>query len=117
MDAWVNNVTIDCADGERLAGFYAALLGREVVWRGAQWVVVGRKRQGEPQLVFQQLPEPTAGKARMHLDLHTDDVEAATARAEELGATRGLDVSEHGMTWRVMADPEGNPVCLTQRSD
>lgn len=117
MDAWVNNVTIDCADGAGLAGFYAALLGREVIWRGGQWVVVGRKRPGEPHLVFQQLAEPTAGKARMHLDLHTDDVDAATARSEELGATRGLDVSEYGMTWRVMTDPEGNPFCLTRHTD
>jgi len=48
----------------------------------------------------------------MHLDVHTDDVEAATARAIELGATRGDDVAEHGMTWRVMRDPEGNPFCI-----
>lgn len=117
MDVWINNVTIDATDAEALAAFYAALLDRDVVWRGGQWVVVGRKRPGEPNLVFQQVAEPTPGKARIHLDLHTDDVDAATARAERLGATRGLDVSEHGMTWRVMTDPEGNPFCVTRAGD
>ena len=49
----------------------------------------------------------------MHVDLHTDDLDAATARAVELGATRGDDVAELGMSWRVMTDPEGNPFCIT----
>ncbi len=108
----VHNVTIDCADARRLADFYAALLDREVVFDEGAWVVVGRKAPGEPNLVFQRVPDPTPGKARMHLDVHTDDVEAATAKAEGLGATRGEDVAELGMSWRTMRDPEGNPFCI-----
>ncbi|HEX8003323.1 MAG TPA: VOC family protein [Mycobacteriales bacterium] len=108
----VNNVTIDCADAEALAGFYAALLDREIVFREGVYVVVGRKHPGEPNLVFQRVADPTPGKARMHLDVHAADLDEATAKAEGLGATRGADVAELGMTWRVMADPEGNPFCL-----
>lgn len=115
MRAWVNNVTVDCADADAQAAFYAALLDREVIWNEGAWVVVGRARDGEPHLVFQRVADPTPGKARIHVDVHTDDLDAATARAEGLGATRGDDVSEHGMTWRVMRDPEGNPFCLSQR--
>ena len=116
MDVWVNNVTVDCADAEALAGFYAALLGREVLWRGGQWVVVGRGRPGEANLVFQQVADPTPGKARVHLDAHTDDLAAAVAHAESLGATPGDEVSEYGMTWRVLRDPEGNPFCMSQHA-
>lgn len=114
MKAWVNNVTVDCADPEALAGFYAALLDREVVWQEGPWVVVGRKAPQEPHLVFQRVPEPTPGKAKTHVDVHTDDLDAATALAESLGATRHDDVGEYGMSWRVMSDPEGNPFCLSQ---
>ena len=114
MNTWVNNVTIDSADPEALAAFYAALLDREVVWRAGPWVVVGRKEPKEPHLVFQRVDDPTPGKARAHVDVGTDDLEAATARAESLGATRGDDVAEHGLSWRVMSDPDGNPFCLAQ---
>jgi catechol 2,3-dioxygenase-like lactoylglutathione lyase family enzyme len=114
MRAWVNNVTIDCADPDALAAFYAALLDREVVWQEGVWVVVGRKVPDEPHLVFQRVPDPTPGKARIHVDIHADDLDAATERAVALGATRGNDVTEDGMTWRVMGDPDGNPFCLAQ---
>jgi predicted enzyme related to lactoylglutathione lyase len=112
VTAWINNVTIDCTDADALAAFYAALLDREVVWSGGVWVVVGRARPNEPNLVFQRVADLTPGKSRAHIDVHADDVDAATERAESLGAVRGEDVAEHGMSWRVMRDPEGNPFCL-----
>jgi catechol 2,3-dioxygenase-like lactoylglutathione lyase family enzyme len=112
VTAWVNNVTIDCADADAQAAFYAALLDREIVWNEGAWVVVGRTDPKQPNLVFQRVTDPTPGKARIHLDVHTDDVDAATEKAVGLGATRGEDVAEHGMSWRVMRDPEGNPFCI-----
>lgn len=117
MRTWVNNVTIDCADADAQAAFYAALLDRDIVWQEGAWVVVGRKEPNEPHLVFQRVAEPTPGKSRIHVDVHTDDLAAATRRALDLGATQGDDVSEHGMAWRVMRDPEGNPFCLSERPD
>lgn len=108
----VNNVTIDCADPHALAAFYAALLDREIVFAEEPYVVVGRRERAEPNLVFQRVADPTPGKSRAHLDVHAEDLDAATEKALSLGATRGGDVSELGMTWRVMADPEGNPFCL-----
>ena len=108
----VNNVTIDAADPGVLARFYAELLGREIVFEQEPYVVVGRRERAEPNLVFQRVADPTPGKAKAHLDIHTEDVDAATEKALSLGATRDDDVAELGMTWRVMADPEGNPFCL-----
>lgn len=112
--ARVNNVTIDCLDPSRLARFYSELLHRKVVFEEGPWVVVGRDRDrpGEPNLVFQRVADPTPGKSKAHVDIHTDDVDAACEWAVSLGATRGEDVEELGMRWRVMADPEGNPFCL-----
>ena len=117
MRLWVNNVTMDCADAAALAAFYAALLDRLVVWDEGAWVVVGRGKPDEPNLVFQRVPDPTPGKAKMHLDVHTDDLAGATERAVSLGARVGTDVAELGMSWRTMHDPEGNPFCLSERQE
>ena len=111
----ISNVTVDCADPHALARFYADLLGRDVVLAVEPYVVVGPgDRHGQPNLVFQRVPDPTPGKARVHVDLDVENLDAATERAVALGATRGEDVAELGIAWRVMTDPEGNPFCLAQ---
>jgi hypothetical protein len=49
------------------------------------------------------------GPARVHLDIHTDDLEAETARLESLGARRLRLVHDH---WWVMEDPAGLAFCV-----
>lgn len=56
-------------------------------------------------LLIQQLGD---GAARVHLDMHTDDLEAEVARLEGLGAERVARVHE----WWVMRDPAGLPFCV-----
>jgi hypothetical protein len=56
-------------------------------------------------LLIQHLRE---GGSRVHLDIHTDDVEAEVARLESLGAQRVQRVSH----WWVMRDPAGLPFCV-----
>jgi Glyoxalase-like domain len=48
------------------------------------------------------------GSTRVHVDLHTDDVEAEVARLERLGAQR-IETLEH---WTVMRDPAGLLFCV-----
>ena len=36
-------------------------------------------------LVFQRVPEPKAGKNRVHWDVFVDDLDASTAQVEALG--------------------------------
>jgi hypothetical protein len=50
----------------------------------------------------------TDGSGRVHLDVHTDDLEAEVARLEALGAKRVRLV--HG--WWIMQDPAGLPFCV-----
>ena len=45
------------------------------------------------------------GPARVHLDIHTDDVEAEVARLEQLGA-------ERVQPWQLMRDPAGLVFCV-----
>jgi hypothetical protein len=58
-------------------------------------------------LVVQEVGD---GAARVHLDIHTDDVAAEQARLEVLGAT-ALERHDH---WVVMRDPAGLPFCVVE---
>lgn len=118
---WVENdrrftpyfsVVVDCADPGRLAAFYSELLGLPVVWREGAFVVIRPVRRGTAALIFQQVGDPDRGKSSAHIDLHVADLEAATAKALELGGSRGEDVTDVGMSWRTMRDPEGHTFCL-----
>jgi hypothetical protein len=56
-------------------------------------------------LLTQRLGE---GTARVHLDIHTDDLDAEVARLEHLGARRVQRVD----SWQVMRDPAGLLFCV-----
>ena len=50
------------------------------------------------------------GPARVHVDIHTDDLEAEVNRLERLGALR----VERVHRWQVMRDPAGLVFCVVQ---
>ena len=107
-------VNIDCADPDALMTFYAAALGYTPRGSaGGYRSAVPNANEG-PKIVFQKVPEAKVVKNRLHLDLVVDDIEAEAARFEALGARRisASRVVEHGGSWIVMADPEGNELCL-----
>lgn len=66
-------------------------------------------RGSELMLLMQRLD---SGGPRVHLDIHTDDVDAEVARLEGLGAERVQQVQ----TWWVMRDPAGLPFCVLPTS-
>ena len=130
----ITTLVVDCADPERLAGFWCEVLGYEVLAAAdadadsveeldgsveigppGQAASGGKGGIGNvPTLLFQPVPDPTPGKRRLHLDLNaTDrDQEAELTRLLALGAIP-TDVGQTGSeSWRVLADPEGNEFCL-----
>lgn len=65
------------------------------------------------QLLLQVLGDDDAAvRTRAHLDLGSDDVEAAVRRLVELGAVRGTT----GDGWVVLTDPVGMVFCVTENS-
>lgn len=107
-------LVLDCHDPEVLAPFWAAALGYVTVGaEGTYTMLLPDGREG-PQLLLQKVPESKTTKNRMHLDIHTPDIEAMAARLEALGGTRlpPGTVRELGHTWVPMADPEGNEFCI-----
>ena len=103
----LSDVVVDAVDAERLASFWGTLLGLEVTSRGPTYVILRPLPVGM-QLTIQAVPEPKAGKNRLHLDITVPDQDAAVARVIALGGRHFADVED----WRVMADPEGNEFCL-----
>ena len=112
---FVSGVTIDCVDPQRVARFWSALLGREPGLSQAGWVYLGHRGDPQPRLVFQPVPEPKAGKVRIHLDVTVDDVDEAIELVTSLGGrtTDERHNYDEGVVV-VMADPEGHEFCLVQ---
>ena len=78
-----------------------------------------RSAQGAaPVLGFQQVPEPKAGKNRVHLDLMPagdGTMEAEVARLEGLGAQAVRLVRNNPDSMHtIMLDPEGNEFCVVR---
>ena len=106
-------VTIDAADPEALAPFWAAALGYVVAGSEGAYVALVPASGPGPNVLLQRVAEPKAGKNRVHLDLKVPDIEESASVLEQLGARRlSQAMSELGSTWIVMADPEGNEFCV-----
>ena len=104
----IKDIIIDCHDPERLAAFWAGLLGRPVVARTGPYVWLARG--SGPGLGFQKASGSRAGKNRVHFDLASPDPAAEQQRIEQLGGRRLEDYAAGGFL--VMADPEGNEFCV-----
>jgi predicted enzyme related to lactoylglutathione lyase len=107
-------LVLDCSDPAALAQFWSEALGYRTVGNAGNYVMLIDPHGDRPKLLLQAVPEPKAGKNRMHFDIETPDVSGEAARLESLGARRLEDDvrGEHGSTWVIMADPEGNEFCV-----
>ena len=107
-------LVLDCADPERVAPFWSAALGYTNLGGAGSYVLLAPEDGGGPPLLLQRVPEPRVAKTRMHVDLHTPDIETEATRLARLGARRLAPepLGEHSHHWIVMADPEGNEFCV-----
>jgi catechol 2,3-dioxygenase-like lactoylglutathione lyase family enzyme len=110
-------VCVDSNDPDKLAGFWAEVLGWRRTFEDADEVVLeppaGSREDGVvPDLLFLRVPEPKSVKNRLHIDLRPDDQDAEVARLERLGAQRVSVGQGEDASWVVLADPEGNEFCV-----
>jgi len=107
-------LVLDCRDPSVLAPFWAQAIGYVELGKVDNYVLLAPDGQPGPNLLLQQVPEAKSAKNRMHLDIHTADIEREAARLERIGARRVVteQLSEHGSNWFLMADPEGNEFCV-----
>ncbi len=106
-------VGVDCSEPHEIAAWWAEVLGGRLVdeERGFSYV---DEIPGTPfdSMDFVPVPEPKAGKNRIHIDVATGDVEALVAA----GATV-VRPPHDTIDWHVLADPEGNEFCAFVRTD
>ncbi len=108
-------LVLDCAEPTRLAKFWREALDYRVHFTDANLAVLVPKDGMASPLLLQGVPEPKAGKNRMHLDIVVDDIEPEIHRLQELGAHRideGVQ-SFGGTRWVRMSDPEQNEFCVS----
>jgi len=108
------DLVLDCANPPKLVDFWREALDYREYYTDSSVAVVVPKDGNAPPLVLQGVPEPKAGKNRMHLDIVVDDIEPEIARLQALGARRldeGMQ-SVGDMKWVRMADPEHNEFCV-----
>lgn len=118
MSSKFTALAIDCHDARRLAEFWSAVLGYEVLEEDEEGVSIGvidRERSGPvpPTLDFLRVPESKTVKNRLHIDVNPADRDQddEVRRVIELGA-RQVDIGQGDQTWVVLADPEGNEFCI-----
>lgn len=108
----LSEVVIDCHDCDRLAEFWAAVLGGKPERESEEWVCL-RMPDGSTSVSFQRVPEAKVVKNRVHLDVLVDDLDRAAAGCVELGATQlGGRRTDPVGDFIVLADPEGNEFCV-----
>ncbi len=111
-------VVLDAPDIAALTAFYTELAGWRQIHADDEWTTMTTDDgwrisvQFAPDHVPPRWPDP-AHPQQAHLDLRVPDVEAATARAVELGAT----LLRKNETWNTLADPAGHPFDLCLKAD
>jgi catechol 2,3-dioxygenase-like lactoylglutathione lyase family enzyme len=118
MACRLSEIVIDCADPERLAEFWCAVLDWDVVDREHGTVEIGPPGIGfggpQPTLFFSRSDDPKLQKLRWHIDVNATDRDQADEleRLLAIGA-KPVDVGQgDDASWHVLADPEGNEFCL-----
>jgi hypothetical protein len=110
------SISLDCADPAPLAEFWAALLESEIAARSDEfwalriatgWLTAVRVDDYRPP----SWPDADVPK-QMHLDLSAPDLDAAEARAVELGARKAAHQPMPDR-FRVFLDPAGHPFCFS----
>src|SRR5271165_707905 len=69
-------LVLDCAEPQTLAKFWRDALDYREYYMGANLAVLVPKEGIASPLLLQGVPEPKAGKNRMHVDIVVDDIEA-----------------------------------------
>ena len=113
MSTRLTHVVIDAQDPRRLADFWVGALRWRIVIDEPDEVEIA----GGPDdisLIFVPVPEVRQVKSRVHLDLATAREEDQSAKVDQLIAAgaQHVDVGQGNVPWVVLADPEGNELCV-----
>ena len=115
-----DTLTFDTGDPVRVATFWAAALGYDLVAPDPEGAYIADPSGRTRGIFFQPVPEPKTAKNRVHLDLRpTGTMREEVDRLLGLGATEAdyveipaSAVDGQSTFWTVMHDVEGNEFCV-----
>jgi len=104
-------IAIDTVDREGIWDFWRVGMGYEEK-RVSDWTQLEDPRGIAPAIWFQRMEPPRLDRNRIHLDVYVPTAEAE-ARVEAVLAAGGtLMTDEYAPDWWVLADVEGNELCV-----
>lgn len=105
------DIALDCTDAEAVRPFWRVGLGY-LESGPADDIELRDPRGVGPKLWFQHMEIPRTERNRIHLDVYVPvaDCEERVADIIEVGGV--LLTDEHAPDWWVLADPEGNELCV-----
>lgn len=110
-------IAIDCLDRERIRPFWKAVLGYvDEPGPMRNNGIVDPTRQG-PSIWFQHMDEARPQRNRIHFDITVPHEEAPTRIAAARAAGGRLVSDEHARAFWILADAEGNEVCVCTWQD
>ncbi|MEX2280319.1 MAG: VOC family protein [Acidimicrobiia bacterium] len=112
----VTSVMIDCKDADAMVAFWTVVLGAGVRNRSDEFTWLEPQREGGWSVAFQQVPDPTPGKNKFHLDSACSDLEGLSETVVGLGGRFVERYSSEGFEWWVFADVEDNLFCAGRRT-
>lgn len=125
---WVG-LTVDCEWAGPMARCYEGFLGFEIreLGPGGRWAQlfgpeggVHLNIQGDTSYKPPTWPEQSGELTKMfHMEVEVDDLEAAIARAIEVGGTEApwQPPDRNRERLRIILDPAGHPLCLFLRGE
>ena len=104
-DYRLHGIGVDCVDPEAQARWWGALFGVEATTEPEDdwWTLSGVAADERMTIDFNAVPEPRTVPNRVHWDV--------VGRVDEVLA-RGATLLWERPSWTVLADPEGNEVCV-----
>ncbi|TFD48791.1 pterin-4-alpha-carbinolamine dehydratase [Cryobacterium frigoriphilum] len=105
------DIAIDCSDADAIRPFWRAGLGYEEAI-GSDGIELVDPRGLAPRVWFQHMEIARTDRNRIHLDVYvpTEDAESRVEAVVLAGGT--LLTDEHAPDWWVLADVEGNEICI-----
>jgi predicted enzyme related to lactoylglutathione lyase len=107
---------IDANDVALVTRFWSALLGYQVRETDDSesdgWRHLDADVATLPKLTIQPVPEVKDRKNRLHLDIFVNDPEPWIERCLALGGTKLWSSEDPDDLFQVIADPEGNELCI-----
>jgi len=110
-------IAIDCLDREKIRPFWKAVLGYvDEPGPTSDNAIVDPTRQG-PCFWFQRMDEPRPQRNRIHFDITVPHNEAEARIAAALAAGGHLVSDAHARAFWILADAEGNEICVCTWQD